>query len=87
MKYFEYPDIETDPRKPIIGLQGDQVGVSKVKDTGKGSSREEAQQQAAKKVQDNSFHFNGSSSSKTKTQKHKYKEQAAKKVTNSFLVL
>ena len=33
--------------------------VLQVKDTGKGASREEAQQQAAKKV-NNSFHFNGS---------------------------
>ena len=39
---------------------------AQVKDTGKGASREEAQQQAAKKVK-SSFHLNGSYSSKTKT--------------------
>ena len=37
-----------------------------MKDTGKGRSREEAQQQAAEKV-NSPFHFNRSSSSKTKT--------------------
>ena len=48
--------------------------VLQVKETGKGASREEAQQQAAKKV-NNSFHFNGSSSSITK-RKTKSKEKA-----------
>ena len=71
--------IETDPGEPKIWLFGAQV-----KDTGKGASREEAQQQAAKKVK-SSFHLNGSYSAKTKT-KAKAKTKTKTKYNFKFQI-